>query len=152
MKSKIQKLAGTLTLGPLRHTHDFEIYSHLRVGDDFMTHVKIPGVLATLLRDGKRCTLWVATLEIPTPLFFKSKTYIVYAVEVDGQVHNVADQVARGWSSAKWLLVGALLLCTLATFLMFIWPLFLINSFRMALVDLPVDEMRREPAGSSLSK
>lgn len=152
MKSKIQKLTGTLALGSLRHTHDFEIYSHLRVGNDFLKYVKIPGVLATLLHDGKHCTLWVATLEIPTPFFIKSKTYVVYAAEVDGHIHNVADQVAQGWSSAKWLLVGALLLCTFVTFLMYIWPLFLINSFRLALLDLPANEMRREPAGSLLSK
>lgn len=144
--SKIQKLTGTLALGPVRHTHNFEIYNNIRVGNDYLAYVKMPGAISTLLRDGQRCTLWVARLEIPTPFFIKSKTYIVYAAEVDGQIHNVADEVARGWSSAKWLLVGALLLCTFVTLLMWIWVLFLINSFRLALVNLPIEEMRRDPA------
>lgn len=151
MSDKIQKLTGTLAYGPGKHTKTFEIYDHVRVGNHYLAHVKIPGILATLLRDGRPCTLWVAELNIPTPFLFKSKTYIVYAVEANGEIHNATEETKRGWSTAKWLTVGALLVATLVTLLMYIWPFFLINSFRMALVDLPIEEMRREPAASSLS-
>lgn len=143
--SAIRKLSGKLALGPVRHTSSFEVYNHIRVGNDYHSYVKIPGALSTLLRDGQQCTLWMTPLEIPTPFFFKSKACIVYAAEVDGVIHNVTDQVAKGWTGAKWLMVAALILATFVTFFIFIWPLFLINSFRMALVNLPLEEMRRDP-------
>ncbi len=141
----IQKLTGTLTLGPARHGKSAEIYNYIRVGDAFLKSVKIPGVLATLLQNGMACTLWVATIRTPTPLFFKTDIHVVYAVEVGGQVHKAIEDVSRGWTGAKWLTVISFLGVGFVTMPLFgLGVLFWINAVRLSFVELPL-AMRKEP-------
>lgn len=145
--SMIRKLTGTLALGPVRHNKGAEIvYNYIRVGDAFIKKVKIPGVLDSLLRNGRSCTLWVATIRTPTPFLFKTEIHVVYAVAVDGVIHKAIEEVRRGWTGGKWLGVLALLGVGAATILLYIGLLFWINAIRLSFVELPLDEMRGEPA------
>ena len=142
----IKKITGVLTLGPLKRQDQVDIiYRYIRIGDAYMEQVKIPGVLNSLLRNGATCTLWVATINTPTPFFFKTKIHVVYAVEINGTVHKAIDEVQRGWTSAKWLMVAMLMGVGFVTILLYIGLLFWINAFRLSFVELPLEEMRREP-------
>ena len=142
----IKKITGVLTLGPLkRHDRVDTIYRYIRIADAYMEQVKIPGVLNSLLRNGAICTLWVATINTPTPFFFKTKIHVVYAVEINGTVHKAIDEVQRGWTSAKCLMVAMLMWVGFVTILLYIGLLFWINAFRLSFVELPLEEMRREP-------
>lgn len=144
--SDVQKLTGTLILGPVRHDKSSDIFNYLRVGDVYLKNVKIPGVLATLLRNGQICTLWVATINTPTPFLFKTKIYVVYAVEVAGVIHKAIDDVKRGWTTGKWMTVLVLLGVGGVTIIFYIGLLFWINAIRLSFVELPLEEMQRDPA------
>lgn len=142
----IRKITGVLTLGPLRrHDQVDTIYRYIRISDAYLEQVKIPGVLNSLLRNGAICTLWVATINTPTPFFFKTKIHVVYAVEVNGTVHKAIDEVQRGWTTGKWLAVAMLMGVGLITILLYIGLLFWINAFRLSFVELPIKEMQRDP-------
>lgn len=143
--SAVQKITGTLTLGPARHDRTAAIYKYIRVGSTHLERVKIPGVLDTLLRDGAPCTLWVVTIKTPTPFLYRTEIRLVYAVEIAGTVYKAIDEVKRGWTSAKWLGVLVLLGVGAITILLYVGLLFWINAVRLSFVELPLDEMRREP-------
>lgn len=146
--SNIQKITGTLALGPVRRGKEGSeiIYNYIRVGDVFIKAVKIPGMLDSLLKNGESCTLWVATIKTPTPFLFKTEIHMVYAVAVGGVVYKAIDEVRRGWAGGKWLTVIALLGVGAATILLYIGLLFWINAIRLSFVELPLDEMGKEPA------
>ena len=110
-----------------------------------MKTVKIPYELSSLLREGQGCTVWVATIKMPTPLFFSATIRIVYAVEVDGKLHKAVNEVARGLRAEKLWLAGGLGVVGLFTILLYVGFLFWIAAVRMLAVDLPLDDMRREP-------
>lgn len=145
--SAIMKLSGSLALGPGKQDTNSSVHRWIRVGSDFINYqVKIPLALASLLREGQHYnSIWLARVYVPTPLLCKTTVYMVYAIERDGVLHNAVEDAVRSWRTYKWLLVVGLLACTFVTLLLYIWPLFLINSFRMALANLPIEEMRREP-------
>lgn len=113
-------------------------------------HATTAGVLNSLLRNGAPCTLWVATFKTPSPFFYSTEIRVVYAVEIDGVVHKAIHkaikEVARGWTSGKWITVAMLAMIGLFTILLYIGILFWINAIRLSFVELPLDEMRREPA------
>lgn len=144
--SAVQKVTGVLTLGPARRDRADAIYGFVRIGRAYLERVKIPGVLDSLLRAGKSCTVWVATIRTPSPFFYCTKIHVVYAVEIDGTVHTAIDEVKRGWTGGKWLMVLVLLGVGAATILLYIGLLFWIQAIRLSFVELPLDEMRREPA------
>jgi hypothetical protein len=50
--SMVQKLSGTLALGPVQSGRSSEFYDFMRVGGAYLKRVKVIGELATLLRDG----------------------------------------------------------------------------------------------------
>ncbi|MFT3849904.1 MAG: hypothetical protein QM739_14890 [Propionivibrio sp.] len=141
----VQKVVGVLTFGPAKRDRIDTVYSYVRIGADYFERVKIPGRLDSLLQSGKFCTVWVATLRTPSPFFYRTRIHVVYAVEVDGVVHRAVDEVARGWTGAKWLLVLVLLGVGAATILLYIGFLFWIQAIRLSFVELPLKEMRREP-------
>ena len=141
----VQKITGTLTLGPSKRDRADAIYSYVRVGTTYLEKVKIPGVLDSLMRSGMTCTVWVATIKVPTPLLFRSEIRVAYAVEIDGVVHEAIEAVKRGWTSAKWLMVLLLLGVGGVTILLYVGLLFWINAIRLSFVTLPLKQMRREP-------
>lgn len=145
--SAIQKVSGTLTMGPTKQDNRVDtVYEYIRVGSAYLERVKIPGVLNSLLRNGAPCTLWVATFKTPSPFFYSTEIRVVYAVEIGGIVHKAIKEVSRGWTSGKWITVAMLAMVGLFTILLYIGILFWINAIRLSFVELPLDEMRREPA------
>lgn len=144
--SAVQKVSGPLTLGPARHNQAAAIYRYIRVGSAYLERVKIPGILNSLLRNGAVCTLWVTTIKTPTPFLFRTEIRVVYAVEINGKVHRAIEEVQRGWTGAKWLTVFALLAIGAGTILLYIGLLFWIAAVRLSFVELPLEEMHREPA------
>lgn len=144
--SAIQKVSGTLTMGPTKQDNRVDtIYEYIRVGSAYLERVKIPGILNSLLRNGAPCTLWVATFKTPSPFFYSTEIRVVYAVEIGGVVLKAIKEVSRGWTSGKWLTVAMLAMIGLFTMLLYIGILFWINAIRLSFVELPLDEMRREP-------
>jgi hypothetical protein len=145
--SAIQKVSGTLTMGPTKQDNRVDtVYEYIRVGSAYLERVKIPGILNSLLRNGAPCTLWVATFKTPSPFFYSTEIRVVYAVEIGGVVHKAIKEVSRGWTSGKWITVAMLAMVGLFTILLYIGILFWINAIRLSFVELPIDEMRREPA------
>lgn len=144
--SAIQKITGTLTMGPAKQDNKVDtIYEYIRVGSAYLERVKIPGVLNSLLRNGTPCTLWVATFKTPSPFFYSTEIRVVYAVEIDGIVHKAIKEVSRGRTSGKWITVAMLAMIGLFTILLYIGVLFWINAIRLSFVELPLEDMRREP-------
>lgn len=145
--SKVEKLSGRLALGPVEAGKSSEFYDFMRVGTAHLKRVKVVGELATLLRDGQQCTLWVATVKVPTPLFFSTETAILYAIEVDGMLYKAVDESNRHWNGARaWnaflLFVAGFPTMFLAGFGLLLW----INALRLMIgSSLPVEEMRGEP-------
>ncbi|MDD5330264.1 MAG: hypothetical protein PHX38_09685 [Sulfuricella sp.] len=146
MTSMVQKITGTLILGPAKHETAAEVYDYMRVGATYLKHVKVVGALATLLRNGRPCTLWVATIKTPTPFLFKTEIRMVYAVEIGGVVHKAVEEVRREWATSRTLSFFMLLGAGAAMILFYIGLLFWINALRLPFASLPLDEMRREPA------
>lgn len=145
--SAIQKVSGTLTMGPIKQDNRVDtVYEYIRVGGAYLERVKIPGILNSLLRNGAPCTLWVATFKTPSPFFYSTEIRVVYAVEIGGVVHKAIKEVSRGWTSGKWITVAMLAMIGLFTILLYIGILFWINAIRLSFVELPLDKMRREPA------
>lgn len=142
---EVLKISGILTLGPAKRDRIDTVYSYVRVGADYFERVKIPGRLDSLLRSGKFCTVWVATIRTPSPFFYRTRIHVVYAVEIDGVIHRAIDEVARGWTGGKYLTVLVLLGVGAATILLYIGLLFWIQAVRLSFVELPLKEMRREP-------
>lgn len=144
--SAIQKITGTLTMGPAKQDNKVDtIYEYIRVGGAYLERVKIPGILNSLLRNGTPCTLWVATFKTPSPFFYSTEIRVVYAVELNGIVHKAIKEVERGWTSGKWVAVASLAMIGLFTILLYIGVLFWINAIRLSFVELPLEDMRREP-------
>lgn len=143
--SAVQKATGALILGPTKRDRTDAICAYIRVGDTYLEKVKIPGVLESLLRNGLACTLWVATIKTPTPFLFSREIRVVYAVEINGVVHKAIEEVRRGWTGSKWLMVLLLLGVGAVTILLYIGLLFWINAIRLSFVELPLDEMQRQP-------
>lgn len=141
----VQKISGVLTLGQARRDRADSIYNYVRIEADYFERVKIPGKLDSLLRSGKYCTVWVATIRTPSPFFYRTRIQVVYAIELDGVVHTAIDEVKRGWAGGKWLMVLVLLGVGAATILLYIGLLFWIQAIRLSFVKLPLEEMRREP-------
>lgn len=144
--SKIEKLSGALSLGPSRQERVDTVYEYIRVGGTFLKSVKIPAVLNSLLRNGDAHTLWVATIHTPTPFLFKTKIHVVYAVESGGEIHRAIEDVARGWTTGKWMSAIVMLGLGFLTLPLYIGVLFLITALRIPFATLPLDEMRSEPA------
>ena len=142
---EVQRISGILTLGPARRDRMDSVYNYVRIGADYFERVKIPGRLDSLLHSGKYCTVWVATIRTPSPFFYRARINVVYAVEVDGMVHRAIDEVKRGWTSAKWLMVFVLLGVGAATILLYIGVLFWIQAVRLSFVEMPWKEMRSNP-------
>jgi hypothetical protein len=145
--STIKKLNGKLSAGPCRHTANFEVYSFIRVGDDYLPYTKIPGHLNTLLREGMNVEAWAVPLKIPMPFLYSSKAWVIYAARIDGRLYNFADETTKEWSKAKFWLGSGLTVATIVT--IFFPPLsllLLINAIRLTFTSLPIFEMRREPA------
>ena len=137
-----QKLTGTLALGPVQYGGSVAVYESLRVGKTYLKAVKVVGQLDTLLRNGENCTLWVATIRTPTPFLFKRNIYMVYAVEVDGVVHQAIDVVRREWTSSKIFTFLTLFGVGIPTMFLFgMGLLFWINALRLPFATLP-DQMR----------
>lgn len=144
--SAIQKITGTLTMGPAKQDNKVDtIYEYIRVGSAYLERVNIPGILNSLLRNGTPCTLWVATFKTPSPFFYSTEIRVVYAVELNGIVHKAIKEVERGWTSGKWVAVASLAMIGLFTILLYIGVLFWINAIRLSFVELPLEDMRREP-------
>jgi len=140
--SATQKLAGTLALGPVKYEKVAAVYDYMRVGSTYLKSVKVIGTLATLLRNGEDCTLWVVTIRTPTPWFSKANIYMVYAVEVDGVVHQATEEVQREWKTSKTFTFIMLFGAGFPTmFLAGIGLLLWINALRLIFVKLPIDEM-----------
>ncbi|GIK11115.1 MAG: hypothetical protein BroJett001_31810 [Chloroflexota bacterium] len=145
--SRIEKLSGRLALGPVEAGKSGEFYDFMRVGGTHLKRVKVIAELATLLRDGQHCTVWVARVKVPSPFFFSTETIVLYAIEVDGTVYKAVDEAGRNWNTSRaWnaFLLGVVGLATLP--LAGIGLLLWINAVRLAGSTLPFEEMRREPA------
>lgn len=142
--SSTQKLTGILTLGTVHHEKAAEVFLFMRVGDTYLKKVKVIGRLATLLRDGKECTLWVATIRTPTPFFFKTDIHMVYAVGTDdGVVHQAIEEVRQEWAASKTLTFFQLVGVGIPTIFLFgLGLLFWINAARLPFAQLPLAEMR----------
>lgn len=143
--SAVQKMSGRLVLGESTQDRTSTNYRYVRVGDAVLKTVKIPVELDSLLHEGQACTVWVAPLKMPTPLFFSATVWIVYAVEVDGKLRKAVDEVARGLRAEKLRLAGGLGVVGLFTILLYVGFLFWIAAARMLTVNLPLDEMQSEP-------
>ncbi len=141
--SATQKLTGTLALGPVKYEKVAAVYDYMRVGSTYLKSVKVIGTLATLLRNGEDCTLWVATIRTPTPWFAKANIYMVYAVEIDGVVHQAIDEVRREWTISKTFTFIILFGAGFPTmFLAGIGLLLWINALRLIFAKLPIEAMR----------
>lgn len=142
--SAVQKLTGSLALGPVTYHKAAAVYDYMRVGSAYLKNVKIVGSLATLLRNGEDCTLWVATIRTPTPWFTKANIYMVYAVEVGGVMHQAIEEVRREWGISRVLSFFILFGTGVPTMFLFgIGLLFWINALRLPFANLPIEEMRR---------
>lgn len=144
--SQIQKLTGTLSLGAVQHGHASEFYDFMRVGNTHLKRVKVVGELATLLRDGQHCTVWVAKVRVPSPFFFSTETIVLYAIEVDGTLYKAVEESRRHWNASRgWnafmLTVVGLLTLPLAGLGLLLW----ISVVRLAWAGLPINDMQREP-------
>lgn len=143
MSSMVQKLTGALALGPVQYGGSVAVYESMRVGKTYLKAVKVVGQLDTLLRNGEDCTLWVATIRTPTPFLFKRNIYMVYAVEVNGVVHQAIDVVRREWTSSKIFTFLTLFGVGIPTMFLFgMGLLFWINAARLPFAQLPLAEMR----------
>lgn len=145
--NRIEKLSGRLALGPVEAGKDGEFYDFMRVGTAHLKRVKVIGELATLLRDGQHCTVWVARVKVPSPFFFSTETVILYAIEIDGTIYKAVDEAGRNWNASRaWnafaLGVVGLVTLPLAGIGLLLW----INAVRLIGRGLPIEEMRREPA------
>lgn len=141
--SLTQKLTGVLALGPAKHEKAAEVYDFIRVGSTYLKNVKVIGQLATLLRDGEECMLWVATIHTPTPFLFKTKIHMVYAVEAGGVVHQAIEEVQREWTASRVLSFFILFGVGVPTMFFFgMGLLFWINALRLPFANLPLAEMR----------
>lgn len=139
----VQKLTGTLALGPVQYGGSVAVYESMRAGATYLKAVKVVGQLDTLLRNGENCTLWVATIRTPTPFLFKRNIYMVYAVEVDGVVHQAIDVVRREWTSSKIFTFLTLFGVGIPTMFLFgMGVFFWINAARLPFAQLPLAEMR----------
>lgn len=144
--NRIEKLSGRLALGPVEAGKDGEFYDFMRIGMAHLKRVKVIAELATLLRDGQHCTVWVARVKVPSPFFFSTETAVLYAIEVDGTIYKAVDEAGRNWNASRaWnaFMLGVVGLLTLP--LAGIGLLFWINAARLAGSALPIEEMRREP-------
>jgi hypothetical protein len=126
---------------------DGEFYDFMRIGMAHLKRVKVIAELATLLRDGQHCTVWVARVKVPSPFLFSTETVVLYAIEIDGTLYKAVDEVGRNWNASRaWnaflLAVVGLLTLPLAGIGLLLW----INAARLAGATLPIEEMRREPA------
>jgi len=141
--SSTQKLTGALALGPVRYAREVAVYESMRVCATYLKAVKVVGQLDTLLRNGEDCTLWVATIRTPTPFLFKRNIYMVYAVEIDGVVHQAIEEVRREWTTSKIFGFLSLFGVGIPTMFMFgLGLLFWINAARLPFAQLPLAEMR----------
>lgn len=143
----VKKNSGHLALGSVRHDQSADFYDFLRVGATALKRVKIVGDLAPLLRDGERCTVWVVSIKVPTPLFFSTETNVIYAIEVDGVLYKAVEETRKHWNSARAWQAFMLAVAGVPTILLAgIGVLLWINSIRLAFGSgLPVDEMRGDP-------
>jgi hypothetical protein len=144
--SKVEKISGRLALGAVQHGRDADFYDFMRVGAIHLKRVKVVGELAPLLRDGERCTLWVARVKVPSPFFFSTETVVLYAIEVDGTIYKAVDEAGRNWNASRaWnafmLGVVGLLTLPLGGVGLLLW----INAARLAWAGLPINDMQREP-------
>jgi hypothetical protein len=145
--NRIEKLSGRLALGPVEAGKSGEYYDFMRVGGTHLKRVKVIAELATLLRDGQQCTVWVARVKVPSPFFFSTETVVLYAIEVDGTIYKAVEEarqnwnISRGWNAFMLGVVGLVTL-PLAGIGLLLW----INAARLAGSALPMEEMRREPA------
>lgn len=139
----VQKITGALSLGPVKHEKAAAVYEYMRVGSVHLKSVKIIGQLATLLKNGEDCTLWVATIRTPTPFLYKTEIHMVFAVERDGVVHQAIEEIQREWTLSKTFTFFTLLGVGFPTiFLAGLGLLFWINALRLIFVKLPIEQMR----------
>ena len=134
-----------LSLGPSKHEKAAVIYGYIRVGTIYLENVKIVGQLATLLRNGEDCTLWVVGINTPTPFLFKKKIHMVYAVKLGDVVHRAIEEVRREWDSSRMFTFSVLFGVGALTLIMYIGLLFWINAIRLFFIPLPLEEMQRDP-------
>lgn len=142
----VRKVSGLVTLGPVKFDKGDAIYKFIRVGDAFLKDVRVPGVLSSLLKEGDSVSLWVAVFKAPTLFLVKAERLFVFAAQVGGVMHNAIDEVARGWTGAKWLGVMVFLGVGAVTLIMYVGILFFILAVRLSFTELPLREMRKELA------
>lgn len=142
----VRKVSGLVTLGPVKFDKGDAIYKFIRVGDAFLKDVRVPGVLSSLLKEGDSVSLWVAVFKVPTLFLVKAERLFVFAAQVGGVTHNAIDEVARGWTTAKWLAVFIFIFIGSVTLLLYIGLLFFIAAIRLSFTELPLREMRKELA------
>lgn len=139
----VQKITGALSLGPVKHEKAAAVYEYMRVGSTHLKNVKIIGQLATLLKNGEDCTLWVVTIRTPTPFLYKTEIHMVFAVECNGVVHQAIEEIQREWTLSKTFTFFTLLGVGFPTiFLAGLGLLFWINALRLVFVKLPIEQMR----------
>lgn len=143
MSESVQKISGVLSLGPVKHEKAAAVYDYMRVGSAHLKSVKVVGQLATLLRNGEECTLWVATIRTPTPFLYKTEIHMVFAVERDAVVHQAIEEIQREWTLSKTFAFFTLFGVGFPTiFLAGLGLLFWINALRLVFVKLPLEQMR----------
>lgn len=145
--STVEKISGRLALGAVRHGQDADFYDFMRISSTHLKRVKIVGELAPLLRDGENCTVWVAKVKVPTPLFFSTMTNVIYAIEVDGTLYKAVDDTRRHWNGARFVQAFVLAIAGVPFMLLGgLGLLFWINAVRLMIgAGLPVEKMREEP-------
>lgn len=143
------RVTGPLTLGPASYDRQGGgvVYQWIRVGDDHLETVRAAGVLASLLRVGQVCTVWVARLQLPTPVpFVQAQTCFVYALEIDGRIHKAIKETRREWAWMKWGSVALYFGGGTAALLIYVGIFLWIAGFRLCFMELPISEMRRDPS------
>ncbi|BBN88858.1 hypothetical protein [Azospira sp. I09] len=146
--SAVEKISGRLALGAVQHGQAADFYGFMRVGSIHLKRVKIVGELAPLLRDGEICTVWVARVKVPTPLFFSTVTSVIYAIEVEGTLYKAVEETRRYWNGSRAWQAFMLAIAGFPTmFLVGLGLLLWINAVRLMVGSgLPVEKMRGEPA------
>ncbi len=109
----------------------------------YLQDVVVPAYIDSFIRAGVRAVFYLVELRYPTLFFCRKSVWMMYGVEMDGQVHEAVSKVARRvsggnlWEAVQYALVG---LVTLP--LAGVGILLLILAARTLAVTLPVVKMR----------
>lgn len=155
--SILRKVSGELVAtGPVVHdgahngAEPAAMYDYIRFEDEggqevYLERVIVPAFLDSLIDVGTKGKLYIVEVRVPT-LFGSKPMHFIYAIDVNGKVRKAVEQTQRCLRSAKG---GAIKLFGYGCVLLIAWGfglLLWVQAFRLMRVNLPLADMRVEPA------